>query len=255
MVLLKQAAVIGKPFRRHLLTQTLNLLFPPRCVLCGVHVEQAHTLCYGCFDQLHMITPPACALCGHPFAHDQGIGAQCGQCLSSPPPYDKGWSVWRYDEHSRGLVTRLKYGDRTDLAPFCGRLMAQHGQALLAGADLLMPVPLHWRRMIARRFNQSLLLAREIERKTGVPLLADGLKRVRHTVPQTGLSQSDRLQNVKNVFSVNPAYAGSLTGKTVVLIDDVMTTGATVEACCHALRKDGVGRIHVLTLARRIQLN
>lgn len=231
----------------------LNLFFPPRCAACGVPVEQAHTLCRTCFESLHIVTPPACAICGFPFDYEVGDGALCGACLEKAPPYDKGWAALRYDEAAKSLVARLKYADKTHLAPFLGRFMAAQGREMLVGADYLIPVPLHWRRMFERHYNQSLLLAREVAKVSGIPLLADGMKRTRHTPPQASMNRKERLENVRGAFAVTEKGKEAIKGKIVVLIDDVMTTGATLHACCKSLRHAGARDVRVLTLARRLR--
>lgn len=231
----------------------LNLFFPPRCAACGVAVDHAHTLCGTCFESLHIITQPACAVCGFPFAHPMGQDALCGSCLEKPPPYERGWAVLRYDEAATHLVSRLKYSDKTHLAPFLGALMARHGHPVLEGTAFLVPVPLHWRRMLTRRYNQSLLLAREIARATHIPLLPDALQRTRHTPPQASLARRERLDNVRGAFAVRKKRRALIAGKNVVLIDDVMTTGATIYACCKSLKQAGAQQVRVLTLARRFR--
>lgn len=231
----------------------LNLFFPPRCAACGAATPHAHTLCPACFDGLHIITAPACACCGFPFEYTVGDGALCGACLDSPPPYARGWAVLRYDAAARPLVTGLKYSDRTHLSPLLGRLMAAHASHILEGADALAPVPLHWRRMLARRYNQSLLLAQALSGLTGIPLLPDALRRIRHTPPQASLPRKERLGNVRGAFAVPRRQAAMLEGKTIVLVDDVATTGATLHACCKTLTQAGVREVRVLTLARRLR--
>jgi ComF family protein len=231
----------------------LNLFFPPRCVACGGAVERAGTLCAACFAALHILGDPACARCGFPFEYDPGAGALCGACLEKEPPYARGWAVLRYDDAVAGFVARLKYADRTDLAPFCGRLMAAHGQRVLEGAEYLVPVPLHWRRMALRRYNQSLLLARCVARHTGIPLLADGMKRTRHTPPQASLTRRERLENVRGAFAVASRRRPQIAGRVVVLVDDVMTTGATLRACARALAQAKAAEVRILTLARRLR--
>lgn len=159
----------------------------------------------------------------------------------------------RYDETTRALVARLKYADKTHLAPFLGHLMAAHGSEVLAEAELLIPVPLHWRRMLTRRYNQSLLLAREISRATGIPVAPGAMRRNRHTPPQASLTRKERLDNVRGAFAVTVRGKAAVTGKTVVLVDDVMTTGATILACCKTLKRARAGEVRVLTLARRLR--
>lgn len=231
----------------------LNLFFPPRCAACGAAVDHAHTLCSACFESLHIITQPACACCGFPFAHPMGEEALCGACLEKPPPYQKGWAVLRYDDAATQLVSRLKYSDKTHLAPFLGTLMVRHGHPVLEGAELLIPVPLHWRRMVTRRYNQSLLLAREIARASHISLLPGAMRRTRHTPPQASLTRSERLDNVRGAFAVQEQHKPIIAGKKLVLIDDVMTTGATIHACCKTLKQAGAKEMRVLTLARRFR--
>lgn len=234
-------------------TLALNLFFPPRCSACGAATERAHTLCPACFATLHIVTQPACAICGFPFEYEVGAGALCGACLEKTPPYDKGWAVLRYDEAAKSLVSRLKYADKTHLAPYLGRLMAAQGREVLKDAELLVPVPLHWRRMLTRRYNQSLLLAREASKISGIPLLPDALKRLRHTPPQASLNRKERLDNVRGAFMATDKGKTAIAGKTVVLIDDVMTTGATIYACCKTIKRAGAKEVRVLTLARRMR--
>lgn len=202
---------------------------------------------------MHIVTHPACALCGFPFEYEVGEHALCGVCLEKAPPYDKGWAVLRYDEAAKALVSKLKYADKTHLAPYLGRLMAAQGREALEGAELLIPVPLHWRRMLTRRYNQSLLLAREVSKASGISLLPDALKRKRHTPPQASLSRKERLDNVRGAFAATDQGKAAMKGKTVVLIDDVMTTGATIEACCKTIKRAGAKEVRVLTLARRLR--
>lgn len=216
-------------------------------------MREAHSMCAACFESLHIISQPACAVCGFPFEYSVGEGALCGACLADLPPYSKGWAVLRYDDAATALAARLKYADKTHLAPFLGALMAMHGREILTGAEYIIPVPLHWRRMLLRRYNQSLLLAREVSKHCGVPLLPAALQRIRYTPPQASLSRKERLDNVRGAFRVRTKCKPKIAGKTVVLIDDVMTTGATLYACCKSLNRAGAKEVRVLTLARRFR--
>jgi len=175
----------------------------------------------------------------------------CAGCMQHAPVYDKARSALNYDASSRKFVTRIKYADRTDMIPFASRLMAQAGHELWNDAELIIPVPLHWRRLITRRYNQAFLLGKELSKLTNVPLLADGLKRVRHTPAQTSLDWKHRQKNVKDAFGINAKHADDISGKTVILVDDVMTTGATLRACVKLLKKAKASRVYVMTLARR----
>lgn len=156
----------------------------------------------------------------------------------------------RYDDIARVLVHAFKYGDRLDLAPIMGRWMARAGRELLDGADALVSVPLHWRRMWARRFNQSAALAKEISAASGIPVLHDAFKRVRATPQQVGLSKAERADNVQGAFRVPPEGKGDVAKRRLVLIDDVLTSGATADTCARALLRAGAKHVDVLVFAR-----
>ncbi len=231
----------------------LNLLFPPRCLACGCHVEEAHRFCTGCFAKLAFVSEPYCLLCGFPFDYDLGEQALCGHCMHNPPPYDAARTVLRYDEHSRHLVTHFKYADRTSHMPAYAALMARAGAALIAQSDVIIPIPLHRKRLLARGYNQSALLAYGLSDRCHLPVWPDGLLRTRNTPPQAGLSRAQRLKNVVGAFRVNHDYADALRGKSVLLIDDVMTTGATIHHATNMVLGAGAKAVYVLTLARTIR--
>ena len=156
----------------------------------------------------------------------------------------------RFDDVARALVHALKYGDRLDLAPMMGRWMAHAGRALTAEADALVPVPLHWRRQWARRFNQSALLAEVVSKASEIPVAHAALKRVKATPQQVGLSQAERAANVQGAFRVPEDGKAAVAGRRLVLVDDVLTSGATVDACAKALRRAGAANVDVLVFAR-----
>jgi ComF family protein len=172
------------------------------------------------------------------------------EAIADPPAYNRARAAVRFDEISRALVHALKYGDRLDLAPMMGRWIGQAGRELLAEADALVPVPLHWRRLWARRFNQSAMLAAAVSRQTGVPIAAGALKRVKPTAQQVGLSRTERAANVQGAFRVPGDGKAGVTGRRLVLIDDVLTSGATVDGCARALLRAGAANVDVLVFAR-----
>jgi ComF family protein len=232
----------------------LDAVLPPLCLGCGEIVETAGALCAICWQGFSFIAPPHCARCGVPFAEDIGDGALCVDCLTRPPRFHRARAAIVYDEQSRRLVLPFKHGDRTDMARACGGWMARAGAELLADADLVAPVPLHWRRLLTRRYNQALLLARTIARQAPELRLApDLLRRHRWTGSQSGLRAIDRRRNVRQAFEVHSRWADELRGKSVLLVDDVLTTGATVEACARALDRGGARSVDVLTLARVVR--
>jgi ComF family protein len=207
-------------------------------------------LCASCWSKLSLIAPPYCERLGIPFAYDPGPGVLSMQAIADPPAYHRARAAVRYDEIARKLVHSLKYGDRLDLAPTAGQWMARAGCELLDGADALVPVPLHWRRQWARRFNQSALLAEIVAKASAVPVTYGALKRVKATPQQVGLSQSARAQNVQGAFRVPPDGKAEVAGRRLILVDDVLTSGATMDACARALLRAGAAQVDALVFAR-----
>jgi ComF family protein len=207
-------------------------------------------LCSACWASLSFIAPPFCPRLGIPFVYDPGPGLLSMQAIADPPTYQRARAAVRYDEVARTLVHALKYHDRTDLAPSMGRWMARAGRELLDDADLLVPVPLHWRRGFSRRFNQSGALARSIGRHSGVPVARDALRRIRPTEHQVGLSRAERASNVQGAFQVAVDRRAEIQGRRVILVDDVLTSGATADACARALLRARARQVDVLVFAR-----
>ena len=233
-------------------TAALDLLLPPQCLSCRQIVAAPGTLCGACFAKLRFLSAPCCATCGLPFEFDPGgADALCGSCIRERPAYDRARAVFRYDDASRGLVLAFKHGDRIDAAPAYARWLARAGDVLIADADVIAPVPLHWTRLFHRRYNQSALLANALARLVGRPAAPDLLRRRRRTPSQGGLGRVERMRNVRGAFALRTGW--TVAGKRILLIDDVLTTGATVEACATALRKAGAVSVDVLTLARVVR--
>ena len=234
----------------------LDAVLPPLCLSCGEIVEAAGGLCAACWPGFAFIAPPYCARCAYPFAEQADAEALCGACAARAPRYRRARAALVYDDRSRKLVLPFKHGDRTDIARACGAWMARAGAELLADADLVAPVPLHWRRLFARRYNQAQLLARVAVAATPSTrrrLTADVMRRRRGPGPQSGLAARQRHDNVRQAFDVNPRWTALVAGKSVLLIDDVLTTGATVEACARVLQRSGARHVDVLTLARVVR--
>src|ERR1700710_3132258 len=207
-----------------------DMPLPTLCVACREPVA-GEGVCAACWAKLSFIEPPYCPRLGIPFVYDPGPDLLSMEAIANPPAYARARAAVRYDDVARTLVHALKYQDRTDLAPAMGRWMARAGSELLAEADVLVPVPLHWKRGWSRRYNQSGALARVIERQTGVKLSSEALQRVRQTQQQIGLSRKERASNVQGAFKVAADRQSLIHGRHVVLIDDVLTSGATVDAC------------------------
>ena len=223
---------------------------PPLCPSCRTPLGAGAGLCADCWAKLSFIEPPYCARLGIPFIYDPGPGLLSMEAIANPPAYERSRAAVRYDDIAREIVHRFKYGDRLDLAPMLGQWMARAGRELTPGADALVPVPLHWRRLWSRRFNQSAALATAICGLTGVPVLTDALKRVRATPQQVGLDKAERASNVQGAFKVPPERKAEVKGRRLILIDDVLTSGATVDACARALLRAGAAQVDVLVFAR-----
>jgi ComF family protein len=228
----------------------LDAALPPLCPACRRPVADDGGLCPDCWSQLSFITPPYCERLGIPFAYDPGPGVLSMQAIADPPAYGRARAAVRYDDIARTLVHKLKYGDRLDLAPTLGRWMVQAGGALLAEADALVPVPLHWRRLWWRRFNQSAALAEVVGACSGVPVAHAALTRTKATRQQVGLTASERALNVQGAFRVGAQARAEVAGRRLVLIDDVLTSGATIDACARALLRTGAAAVDVLVFAR-----
>jgi ComF family protein len=228
----------------------LDVALPPLCPSCREPLGDGVGLCAACWSKLSLIEPPYCARLGIPFTYDPGPGLLSMEAIANPPAYDRARAAVRYDDIARALVLSFKYGDRLDLAPMMGRWMARAGRELLADADALLRVPLHWRRLWARRFNQAAALAGAISQQSGVPVLPGGIKRVRATPQQVGLSKTERADNVQGAFRVPAEQKAEIAGRRLVLIDDVLTSGATVDTCARALLRAGAAHVDVLVFAR-----
>ena len=233
----------------HTARLALDIALPTLCVFCREPVD-GEGVCAECWAKLSFIAPPYCPRLCIPFVYDPGPELLSMEAIANPPAYTRARAAVRYDDVARTLVHALKYQDRTDLAPAMGRWMARAGQELLGEADVMVPVPLHWRRGWSRRYNQSGALARVISRQTGVKLASEALRRVRATEQQIGLSRSQRASNVQGAFKVAPERAAEIEGRRVVLVDDVLTSGATTDACARALLRAKAAQVDVLVFAR-----
>ncbi|MBR0800018.1 ComF family protein [Bradyrhizobium jicamae] len=227
----------------------LDIALPTLCVACREPVD-GEGVCAECWAKLSFIAPPYCPRLGIPFVYDPGPELLSMEAIAHPPAYQRARAAVRYDDVARTLVHALKYQDRTDLAPAMGRWMARAGKELLDGADLLVPVPLHWRRGWSRRYNQSGALAKVISRRSGVRMASETLRRVRATEQQIGLSRPQRASNVQGAFRIADERKSDVEGRRIILVDDVLTSGATVDGCARALLRAGAAQVDVLVFAR-----
>jgi ComF family protein len=234
----------------------LDALLPPRCLACGGGVETQGALCAACWQGISFLGAPHCIRCGLPFPYDAGTGAECANCIAHPPAYGRARAVFAYDDHSRRLILAFKHADKLHGMPSFGQWLARSGAELMAEADLIAPVPLHWTRLFRRRFNQSAMLAQATVTAWGdrpAPRFApDLLVRRRRTRSQGHLSRLQRAENVRGAFALKPG--ADVTGRRVLLVDDVLTTGATLDACTRVLKRAGAAEVDVLTLARAVRL-
>ena len=227
----------------------VDLVYPPRCPACGEGIAAQDGLCAGCWGELVFPGEPACTRCQRPFGTAAAEGAICAPCLADPPRHDGIAAGTLYNDASRKLVLAFKHGKRIALAPMLARMAASRLPEL-EGDWLIVPVPLHPWRLWRRGFNQSALLAREVARIRGQQVLVDGLQRRKPTPTLGGLGRAARARTLSGAIAVNPRRAGKFKGANVVLVDDVMTSGATSDACVRALKRAGAERVVIACFAR-----
>ena len=230
----------------------LDLVLPPQCPTCDVVVDEAGRFCPNCFRRAGFIIDPCCRRCGVGFASvaEAGLSRVCPDCLDKPPVWRQARAAFSYDEFSRQLILPLKYGDRTENAKFLAAHMVRAGAALLGEEIVLLPVPLHRRRLFTRRYNQAALLALHIGRQARRPVMVDGLARIRATRSLASAAAGERAALVAGAIACHPARRAALQGRRIVLVDDVLTTGSTASECARALLEAGVASVDLLMAAR-----
>lgn len=236
---------VGRRFARAL----VDLIVPPKCLVCRAQVTEGACLCISCWQKLNFLEHPVCDVMGTPFAYDQGEGALSAAALADPPPWNKARAAIVFDQNSKNLVHALKYKDHHEAALLMVRMMARAGRDVLAETDFVVPVPLHPTRLWKRRFNQAALLAKPLAKIANRPYSPDMLLRKIATRQQVGLDHVARQKNVRKAFQVPPAKLSEIKDRRILLVDDVRTTGATFAACAEALKKAGAAQVHVLSFA------
>ncbi len=236
-----------KLFKKIILS-LIDILMPGRCYICGQIIEGKSSLCPECYKKITFLSHQCCPVCGKPYLFPQEKEAICQNCLKEKPKLKRFRAVFTYDTYSRELILPFKHADRTDMAPFFSKLMFQTGQELIDDCDIIIPVPLHPRRLLKRKYNQAALLAQGIASLCQKKMLSNTLLRVINTKPQGHDNRRQRIKNVKNAFLVKKEK--DVYGKKILLIDDVYTTGATLNACAESLYAAGAKRVEGLTLAR-----
>jgi ComF family protein len=233
-------------------TAVLDLLLPPHCPTCATLVSHHGSFCARCFSALTFITDPLCTGCGLPFASRAFAGSLhlCPTCLDHPPPWREARAALLYNDAARALILPLKHADRQENAAVLAAQMARIGQTLLARADLLIPVPLHRSRLWLRGFNQAALLAQTLSRRARKPCAPAALRRIRPTPSLGALSAAKRAEVMDGAITIRPSQKRQIAGRSILLIDDVMTSGATASACTRVLLDEGAAHIDVLVAAR-----
>ncbi len=231
-------------------TAAMQTVFPPRCIACGERVEGEFGLCGACWGETSFILGLACDCCGAPLPGEEAEQVLCDECLRAPRAWERGRAAMVYSGTGRRLVLAFKHGDRLDLTrPLSGWMHRAAGPILEPGM-IVAPVPLHRLRLLKRRYNQSALLAKAVARQAGLDCLPDLFERTRATPPQEGLSAAARAENLAGAIALRPKYRAQIAGRAVLIVDDVLTTGATLTATAEAAREAGAQKVVVLTLAR-----
>ena len=233
------------------LQTAVNAVFPPDCVCCGAPVETEFGLCANCWSDTPFINGPSCDQCGTPLpGSDPEPGLRCDDCMTIARPWDKGRAVFTYSGNGRKMVLRLKHGDQPAIARAAGKWMAAKAGPLMTDNTVIVPIPLHWWRLFRRKANQSALLAQALANETHAFFAPDALKRVRKTASQDGKGREERFENLRDSIHPHPKRGHILTARDILLVDDVMTSGATFAAAAQACHDAGAENVHVMALAR-----
>jgi len=231
-------------------SRVLDTVLPPRCIATGLTVDQQGMIAPEYWGSLNFIDAPFCAQCGLPFEFSVGKNALCGKCLNTPPHFDIARSAIAYDDNSKKLILGFKYGDRLHARDSFVPWMIRAGQDFLPKTNIIIPVPLHYKRLWKRRFNQAGILAQTLANQTGHECQNDLLARILHTSPHKDMNTKKRADNVKGAFILRSKYKNLVKGKSITIIDDVYTSGSTVNECAKVLKLSGAKSVYVLTLGR-----
>lgn len=229
----------------------LHIIWPPQCISCGAPVTTDFGLCGPCWRLTPFVSGLVCDLCGTPLpGEDPGQPVHCDDCLTIARPWAQGRAALLYKDNGRQIVLSLKHGDRLDLARPASGWLAKVATPMLLPGTLVAPVPLHWRRLVMRRYNQSALLSKGLARAAGLLHCPDLLQRRHATPSQEGRSRDERFANLTGALSLHPRHGAKVKGRPVLLVDDVMTSGATLAAAAEACLAAGATRVSVVVLAR-----
>lgn len=236
---------------RSALRPVLDFALPPRCPGCGSVTDEPHRFCLACWSQLVFLGEPCCAVCALPFDYGQGDGAACGACLAAPPAFDRLRAAVAYGDIPRRVALKLKYGGRPGVAETIAGFLARHLDA--SAEALVVPVPLHRWRIWKRGYNQAALIASALARRTGLEARLDLIERVKATPPLKGMGPKERKDALRGAFRIAPERKAQVRGRSVVLVDDVYTSGATAAGCARVLKRAGASRVEVLAWARVVR--
>jgi ComF family protein len=235
-----------------MLRPALDFVLPERCPGCGVITPEGGTFCVSCWQRMRFLGPPWCSACALPFAYDQHEEARCADCLARPPRHDGIRAAVVYDDISRQVVLKLKYGGKIGMAKMIAAQLLRHLPED-KGRLIVTPVPLHWTRLWTRSFNQSALIGSELARLANVSFIPDMLLRTKRTPSLRGLAAKERRRTLGRAFAVNPRWQGKIEGSHIILVDDVLTTGATSDGCVKALKKAGADWVQLFCWARALR--
>lgn len=232
----------------------VSLIYPAQCMGCGGLVSSDFGLCGPCWAEMHFISGTVCEGCGAPLPGEaDGFRLECDSCLRHPRPWSQGRSALLYEGQGRKLVLGLKHGDRTEIAQTAAGWLERAAQPLLQDDPLLCPVPLHWTRLLKRKYNQSALLAEALAKRTDLQHCPDLLRRSRRTPALEGKTRDQRYRILGSAIEANPGRKNRVKGRNVLIVDDVMTSGATLSACTDACLQAGAAEVRVAVLARVTQ--
>jgi ComF family protein len=228
----------------------IGLIFPPKCIVCDQFSISENGICNICFNKIDFISNNSCFVCGYPFEISTEPSQICGPCMQTPPSFQQAKSVLFYDDNSSPLIKKFKYYDKPELASYFAKIMYNYDQNFFNDIDIITSIPLYWTRQLKRLYNQSSLLGIHLAKLTNKNFIPSLVKRVKNTRPQFSLDLQQRKKNLKNAFQANLKYAPKVKNKNILLVDDVFTTGETINRTSKELKKLQVNNIKVLTLAR-----
>jgi len=229
----------------------LNLIFPIKCIICDSYKSQ-RDVCSDCWGNISFITKPCCFICGISFSYENDEKAICGHCVAKKPAYNKSISILKYDEYSKKIIHKFKYQDNLHLLDYLVSLMNNLGVSIISQADYIVPVPMHKYKLLKRGYNQAALLAMRIAKKNNIKYLPELLIKKKNTLAQADLKKDQRVNNIKNTIVINKKYVNLISEKKILIIDDVITTGATIDECSNIIRKYNPSSILVLSLAKSV---